>query len=207
MSAWVTGTAGPLRWAAAGRAANGEIASGDRHVVCATADGALVAVIDGLGHGVEAAEAATRAAELVARCAESADLVHIFRVCHDALARSRGVVMSLAHFRADTLRWLAVGNVEAVVVRGPRAGASRRQRFGGAGGVVGHALPPLHPSLSPTYPGDLVVLATDGLRASALDDVGVLEAPEALARSLLARHADGRDDALVLAARIGGAAP
>lgn len=206
MSFALSGTTAPLRWAAAGRPASGEGVSGDRHVVCGGPRSALIAVIDGLGHGAEAADAAARAAEVVVRAAESPHLASIFHACHDELARTRGAVMSLARASDGRLDWLAVGNVEGLVVRGPLAAGGKRQRLSGAGGVVGHALPSLHPSTLPLHVGDLVVLATDGLRAAALDDVSALATPEGLVRELLLRHADGRDDALVLAARIDGAA-
>ena len=44
-----------LEWGVAAQALPGEAISGDRHVMQAFPSGALVAVIDGLGHGEEAA--------------------------------------------------------------------------------------------------------------------------------------------------------
>src|SRR4051812_16934568 len=48
----------PLEWAVAGRALSGQLESGDAGLVVALARGTLLAVIDGLGHGSEAAAAA-----------------------------------------------------------------------------------------------------------------------------------------------------
>jgi C4-dicarboxylate-specific signal transduction histidine kinase len=57
---------GPVvEWAVAGHALGGRAElkeTGDLHVIAPHADGALVAVIDGLGHGTEAAVAAKTAA-------------------------------------------------------------------------------------------------------------------------------------------------
>ena len=89
-----------------------ETESGDTHVVAPHSDGVLVAGIDGLGHGSEAAHAA-RLARSVLEDDPGADLVELFARCHTRLARSRGVVMSLATFTAGgELVWLGVGNVE-----------------------------------------------------------------------------------------------
>ena len=51
----------PLEWATAGSARGGESVSGDLAVVSMLPDGALVAALDGLGHGAEAARAAATA--------------------------------------------------------------------------------------------------------------------------------------------------
>ena len=40
-----------IEWSVASRALPGQSVSGDLHVVVPTADGALIGVIDGLGHG------------------------------------------------------------------------------------------------------------------------------------------------------------
>ena len=51
-----------IEWGVASRALPGETRSGDLHVVESFAGGALVAAVDGLGHGEEAADAADRVA-------------------------------------------------------------------------------------------------------------------------------------------------
>src|SRR6266851_1958424 len=49
---------GLIEWAVAEVARAGQTESGDRYLVTTTPDGALVAVVDGLGHGADAADAA-----------------------------------------------------------------------------------------------------------------------------------------------------
>jgi len=55
----------PVEWSVATRCRRGEATSGDLAVVTLLPEGALVAGIDGLGHGSEAARAARKAAEAV----------------------------------------------------------------------------------------------------------------------------------------------
>ena len=55
----------PVEWGVAMRCRRGEATSGDLAVVTLLPEGVLVAGIDGLGHGQEAARAARKAAEVV----------------------------------------------------------------------------------------------------------------------------------------------
>ena len=58
-------TAAWFEWAVAFRPAPGELVCGDRHLVREQEGLVLAAVVDGLGHGTSAAEAAEAAAEEV----------------------------------------------------------------------------------------------------------------------------------------------
>lgn len=198
-----TGTTGPLRWAALGRSLSEGEASGDRHVVLPASDGALVAVIDGLGHGPEAAAAADAAADELARD-PSRPVDDALRACHRALAGTRGAVMSIARAEGARLRWVGVGNVEAALLRGAQS-RTPPARLLLAGGVVGHALPTLRVGEAPIGRGDLLVLGTDGLRGGFLDHVERAASPSRVVQTLVARCATGRDDVLALAARYDGA--
>jgi len=60
-----------VEWAVGARALEGEPVSGDLHVVTPFPGGVLVAVMDGLGHGTEAAAAAEAAAEILRDHAQS----------------------------------------------------------------------------------------------------------------------------------------
>jgi hypothetical protein len=199
------GTAGPLRWAIAGSASRGEEVSGDRWVATAADDGALIAVIDGLGHGRQAAAAADEAVRALER-APSSSVLDAMLACHRALARTRGAVVSIVRVHAGALTWTGVGNVEAVLVRGPNS-ALPRGRLLLAGGVVGHSLPLLRPSGHPVARGDLIVLGTDGLGGDFPEHIDATAPPERVVDRLLARARPGHDDALALAARYDGAPP
>ncbi len=188
-----------LDWASAGGPLESAQPSGDLCVVEPFAGGVLVALVDGLGHGPEAAGAA-RAAERVLRARAADDPVAIVQQCHEALRGTRGAVMTIASLRAPgELVWIGVGNVEAVLVRVrkdvPRGSVILR------GGIVGHRLPPLRASTLEIAGGDTLVLATDGIRSAFTDGVAAGGSPRALAESILAAHRKGTDDALVVVAR------
>lgn len=198
-----------VEWASEGAALEGEPESGDLEVVTGYPQGALVALIDGLGHGVEAAEASREAARVLRRFAGEPVTVLVER-CHEALRGSRGVAMSVVAFeaRSSSLSWVGVGNVEAVLLRAGNAGAARgRETMMTRGGVVGYQLPPLRAPVVPVEPGDTLVMATDGIRSAFVAELAARATPEGIARAVFSRHARGTDDALVVVARYVGAAP
>src|SRR5690348_7110196 len=100
------------------RVMEGESESGDEHLVQCFEDGVLLAVVDGLGHGAEAAEAARLAKETLREHAGESVLA-LTRHCHNSLQRTRGAVMSLARFNAtdSSMTWMGVGNVDGVLMR------------------------------------------------------------------------------------------
>lgn len=191
-----------LEWASAGLALE-RGASGDVHVVAEFAHGVLVGVIDGLGHGVEAAAAAHEAARLLASCAGE-PLRTLVERCHDALRGTRGAVMSLASFDARERRmtWGGVGNVEGVLVRAHRGLERPRESIGVRGGIVGYHLPTFRESTVSVSPGDVLAMATDGIREEFMAVVSVNAPPQEIADAIVAKYARGSDDALVLVARV-----
>jgi len=108
----------PLEWGMAGEPLAGQPKSGDLGLVLPFPGGVLIGVLDGLGHGDEAAVAARAAAEVL-RAQPDAHVIWLVRQCHEALGETRGVVMSLASFseRYATLTWIGIGNVEGLLLR------------------------------------------------------------------------------------------
>jgi negative regulator of sigma-B (phosphoserine phosphatase) len=186
----------------AGAPLAGESRSGDRAVFAAYEGGALVAAIDGLGHGDGAADAsAVAAATFREHPAEPADA--LLKRCHRALRSTRGVVATLAWFDLATggLSWTGIGNVEGRLVRADRGQGDSDDAPTLFGGVIGWSLPTVRLVRTQLTPGDCVVMATDGIAAdfgSAL--LPGVPAPEQ-ARRVLESHARGSDDALVVAVR------
>lgn len=196
-----------LEWGVAQRALPGQGESGDQFVVRPFRDGALLAAVDGLGHGSEAAAAARTAVGVLTAAARAREsVISLVRRCHEALLETRGAVMSLASFNAQdsTLTWLGIGNVEGVLARADPAVAPPRETLLLRGGVVGYQLPSLYASVIPVMPGDALVLATDGVRSDFGADLGHGEAPQAMADRLLAQYGKGTDDALVLVVQFAG---
>jgi phosphoserine phosphatase RsbX len=193
---------GELERGIAAAALQGEERSGDRAVFVAWESGALAAAIDGLGHGADAAVAAEEAAKVVAEHARESPETLLQR-CHEALVRTRGVVMTLAWFDLEsrTLTWTGVGNVEGRLMRATAAPGVAPESALIKGGVVGYSLPSVRPTTTELHSGDTLVMATDGISSAfASSLVAGVDAQE-LAEKLLAEHGRGTDDALVVVVR------
>ena len=191
-----------IDWGVATLMLAGEQESGDLHLIKPVGTGVLVSVVDGLGHGAEAAAAARAAVAALNRHAQESVLPLLQR-CHQALAGTRGVVVSVALFdRADgSMTWLGVGNVEGVLLYADSGRRRGRERLVTRGGIVGSELPPLRAEVLAVAPGDTLILATDGIRSGFADDLAIDAPPQQLADQILARSGKSTDDALVLVAR------
>ncbi|AEV72268.1 Stage II sporulation protein E (SpoIIE) [Mycolicibacterium rhodesiae NBB3] len=198
------GRFGPIEWAAVRRPRPGEHVCGDHPIALEVGDGAaLFGVIDGLGHGEAAAEAAQRAAEVIEEN-RAAPLDVMMTRCHLELTETRGVAMTLARvdFRADALRWIGVGNVTADLVAKHPAGVAVRSSALLAAGIVGYRMPQtLSTNQVPITPGDLLIISSDGIDEHHLDSIDFAAHATTIAEQLVGRHGRETDDALVLAAR------
>jgi phosphoserine phosphatase RsbX len=182
----------------------GQAESGDAHLVAPYPGGVLVAAVDGLGHGSEAARAARLACSALKED-PGAELQELFLRAHSRLVRSRGVAMSLASFLpGGMLTWLGVGNVEGTLARVGERPAGDPDSILLRGGVVGYQMPRLRPSTTEVQPGDTLVFATDGVAGAHRRRVDAVTPPEQLADHLLNEFVKGADDALVLVARYVG---
>lgn len=191
-------------WGVASFVLPGQVECGDLHVVAPFPNGVLLAVIDGLGHGRDAATAARIAAVTLSNQAEES-VIPLVRQCHERLLKTRGVAMTLASFNGidSTITWLGVGNVEGFLLR---SGVNRREKAAVLlrGGVVGYSLPPLRAEILPVACGDTLVLATDGIRSGFADALFLEGSPQQIADQVLTVSGNGTDDALVLVARFVG---
>lgn len=192
----------PLEWATAGSARGGETTSGDLAVVSMLPDGALVAALDGLGHGAEAARAAATAAEVVRDCANG-DLALLIERCHTALRDTRGAAISLAFISILERRmsWLGVGTVEGRVLSADPTATRPKDSLALERGVAGHDLPTVRTATLDLRPGDVLVLATDGIEAAFADSPDVSGSARAITERILDAHRRPADDALVVAVR------
>ncbi len=198
---------GLIEWAVAEVARAGQTESGDRYLVTTTPDGALVAVVDGLGHGADAADAAKVAVRSLERHAHQ-PVIALVRDCHHSLRGTRGAVISVASFTArdQAMTWLGVGTVEGLLLRA-QATSPRRESLLLRGGVVGVHLPALAAEIVPVTPGDTLILTTDGVRSDFSNErLSHQDPPPKLADYILARWGKQNDDALVLVVRYLGLA-
>lgn len=183
----------------------GQGESGDQHLVSCNQRGVLIAAIDGLGHGEEAAHAANAAMSILKADADE-PIISIVEHCHEKLRTTRGVVMSLASI--DTahglMTWLGVGNVQGVLMRADTKKGNAMETLLLRGGVVGSQLPSLQATILQIRQGDTVYFGTDGVRRDFAQSLTALENPQRAADRILRQFRNGNDDALVLVVRLTG---
>lgn len=171
--------------------------SGDRCLVRENGDNVLVCVVDGLGSGPAAAQAAQTAVDWVA-AHDQAPLSQIVRGCHDALRHTRGAAVALVRMNMARreLTFVGVGNVEFY------AWSAEPMRPISYAGIVGSRLPILREFQYHLSPGDVIFLHTDGIsRRFALEDVidrGGSVSPQQLAEAIARSYAKRNDDATLL---------
>jgi anti-sigma regulatory factor (Ser/Thr protein kinase) len=176
----------------------GEIISGDSWS-CQRVDQALaVAVVDGLGHGPKAAEAAHAAIESFHRSVHELGPARTIDLAHQALLSTRGAVMAVACIdaRAQTLRFAGLGNISAVV---HAQGVSTR--LGSTDGTVGYGVRKARESSVAWMPRSTLIMNTDGLssRWNLAKHPGLLACHPVLVAAVLHREfARNTDDATVV---------
>ncbi len=194
-----------LEWGAAALPLKGQSESGDRCVVQSFPGGILLAVIDGLGHGYEAAVVANLA-ESILRTQAHEPVISLARRCHESLRSTRGVVMSLVSFNIThgLMTWLGIGNVRGILRRSGNSSNLTREELLLRAGLIGGHIPPLQAAVIPVSEGDTLFLATDGIRGEFAQERATSEISQHTAEAILSRYATGDDDALVLVARVVG---
>ena len=202
------GRLGPIEWATAGRPRPGEHVSGDQSIaVGIEGRAALFGVLDGLGHGPAAANAAMAAVEAVKNaCGERVEV--LVQLCHRVLCGSRGAAMTLARvdFEAGQLCWTGVGNVTANLVAKAATGIQVRSSARLTAGIVGYRIPEISPAqVVPIRTGDLLIITSDGIAEDHLNHIDFAAPATVIAEHILGKHAKESDDAMVLAARHRGA--
>lgn len=185
----------------------GQLESGDLEIVETISHGMLLGVVDGLGHGADAAIAAKEAVKTMISAPDKS-VISLVKSCHEALRNTRGATMSLAvlHNDDDTMTWLGIGNVEGHLLRANPHSTPPPESLLLRSGVVGYILPPLHVTPLPLVKGDLLVFASDGIRSGFAGSIpsGRDITAQEIAEHLCRHHAKGTDDALVLVAHYKG---
>lgn len=183
---------------------HGETACGDSYFVKVNPSRSLYMMVDGLGHGVGAAEAANEAVSIVSRYANESAVEIIVRA-HDALKKTRGAAMSVAivdHERL-VLKYAGVGNISASL----QSGASARSLVS-QNGTLGAVLPRVPQEYSYPVAADTTLLMySDGLttKTAPAGYPGLQSRHPALIAGVLFRDfSRRRDDATVMMAPVGG---
>jgi anti-sigma regulatory factor (Ser/Thr protein kinase) len=136
-----------------------EAVSGDNWAVESYRDQVTVLVADGLGHGIEAGEAARAAVETLASHPQ-AEPQALIEACHAALARTRGAAVGVARLVASGERgsFAGVGNIACRV-----EASTANRHLVSYNGTVGHVLRKVQEFSFPWPKGALLVLHSDGL--------------------------------------------
>lgn len=182
----------------------GEEICGDSWAVASERKSALrlAMVVDGLGHGPQAAEASRKA---VAVFHDQLRLgpVGILHAAHAALKSTRGAAMAIAQIDGERgeVRFAGVGNIGGTInVSGERRGFGMVSQ----NGIVGHAMRKVQEYTYPWSRDDLLIMYSDGL-GSQWDlerYAGISARRPSLTAGLLYRdYKRGRDDVTVLVAR------
>jgi serine phosphatase RsbU (regulator of sigma subunit) len=162
-------------------------------------DGAVcrVCIIDGLGHGPEAAEASSRARELLNAHPEL-DPVQALDRCHVELKPTRGAAIAIASIDLiqKRLTFAGIGNVEAQLCQ-----SDHTVRFPSVRGIVGRTSRRHRPVHVDLLDGWLMLMHSDGIRTIRDFDAGLLRQaadPQPLVDDILYQMARPMDDATVL---------
>ncbi|MDK1471966.1 SpoIIE family protein phosphatase [Streptomyces sp. 549] len=172
---------------------------GDACAAADTGDSRTVIVVDGLGHGPQAAEAAQCALRAFHRVPEST-LPDILTTVHRSLRHTRGAAAGVLRLRAGQAEYAGIGNVRALVLTRTEA----RHRLTGQPGVLGLTMPAPRVHRIPLTPDSTAVLHSDGIcpRWAHLPSPFLLRLPPSLLAAAVAHgHRRTRDDATVLTVR------
>lgn len=180
--------------------AYGAEVNGDAYLIREYEGQALLAVIDGLGHGERAAEAALAAVDYL-RTNYRQDLAAIIAGCHHALKKTRGVVMGLArvNFAAATLTCSGVGNIRI------KTNGVQPARPVSVPGIVGGNFRHAMQEVFPYSKGDTLFLYSDGI-SERLDPVrfdaqGRGRGPQQIAEDVVREFGKNNDDTTIIVAR------
>jgi anti-sigma regulatory factor (Ser/Thr protein kinase) len=140
-------------------ARRGESVCGDGWGTRATPGHSLFMVVDGLGHGTYASEAAREAEQVLAESHEASP-ANILRDFHDALKKTRGAAGAIAAISQEkgTLTFAGIGNISATVIDG-----QSRRGIASHNGTLGHQIHKVQEFTVPWNPESILVMHSDGL--------------------------------------------
>jgi hypothetical protein len=157
-------------------------------------------MVDGLGHGPDAAEAARTAVETIEANVDS-DAKNLLDAVHGALRSTRGAAAAVALLQpqSELCTYCGIGNIAATI----RDGSGSRALVS-HNGTLGHQMRKMQDFSYPFRVGALLVMHSDGVGTRwDLSAYAGLESrhPAMAAAAIYRDFTRGRDDATVLVAR------
>jgi hypothetical protein len=195
-----------VEWAVGKRAKDVDQLSSLTAVVKSTPSGFLIAVIDATQDGKPGNFAARAAAEIFDGYTHHS-LVDLFNRADRCAKETGGCSISAAIFNTSyhTATWFGVGNVQGYLQHRSPAANPRYSWLKLQQGFVGDNQFQIRESTQPVKFGDVVILATSGIRPEFSGALPIEGKPRVVADSLLASFAREDDDALMLVTRyLGG---
>ena len=180
----------------------GERVCGDAFASNASPGRSIFMVVDGLGHGPIAAEAATGALEAFEKYCSDPPAEIIERI-HGAIKSSRGAAVAVAEVQHDrgVVVYCGVGNIAGVIFM-PTQNVTRSMVS--HNGIVGHQMPRVAEFQYPWSPEATLIMHSDGVsgRWDLTSYPGLVNKDPALVAGVIYRDYNRtRDDATVLVAR------
>jgi len=173
----------------------GEIDCGDAWHLVSHGDTTALMIVDGLGHGTFAAEAARAGIDAFMTSPWAAPQ-DVLTLAGGAMAKTRGGAAACAQVRGNILSYAGVGNISGSLIV-----AERSQGLVSHAGTLGMQVRRTSQFEHAHPPGSLLVMHSDGLSArwSLKDHPGLLARHPAIIASVLYRdHGRNRDDATVV---------
>lgn len=182
----------------------GATVSGDSYLVKSNGSTELVAVIDGLGGGTAAAEAAKKAYDAIEANADR-PLAAIMQAAHQACQGTRGAVVGLLRLdlQKHEATYMGVGNIGIYVVSKHVIKPLSRN------GIVGYRMPTPMEHKATYDGGDTFILFSDGIspRFSEAPLMHESLTPQRLADRILESFGKTIDDVMVVVAKTPQNAP
>jgi anti-sigma regulatory factor (Ser/Thr protein kinase) len=178
----------------------GETTCGDAWIIKPGPQRVTLMLVDGLGHGVFAAEAAHEAVRIVNE-AQSSSPSSLLHDCHDALRKTRGAAVAIAtiDLEKQTLSFAGLGNIAASLLT-----PERGRGLASHNGTAGHHLHRTQEFTFPWTEQTVLIMHSDGLatRWDLKEYPGIWARDASVIAAVLYRDfARERDDTTVLVAK------
>lgn len=176
----------------------GETESGDAWGCARDGSVLLILLVDGLGHGTEAAVAANTA---IRELQPGLEPGHLLARLHGALQSTRGAAAAAARvdLASGLVDYAGIGNIAGTIVEGTRS-----RSLVSMPGIVGHRAQRVKSFAYELPPGGLLIMHSDGVRGgwdlSSYPGL-LLRDPLVIASTIIRDFERGRDDVSVVVAR------